>query len=413
MTLKNITNTDLTNNYKTTPLGPLPQDWEVVSFGKKEYFEIIKSGISKFRGKKSYLSTESIQGSKIQKIECKITYEKRPSRANMQPVLKSVWFAKMKKTLKVYSFNYKNQNEIEKFILSTGFCGIYCKEQVYPEYLKMFVMSEYFNSVKDNLAHGSTQQAVNNEDIKNFLLPLPPLPEQRKIAYVLSVIQEAEEKTQRYINALKEFKKSIMKHLFTYGAVAFEETDKVELKETEIGWVPKGWEIVKLGEIGNVKYGKANPKDSGLIPVVGSGGIFSTTKVPLVKNPTIVIGRKGTAGKVWLFLNPCYPSDTTFYLEWKREIEIKFIFNYLVLHPLSGEHAKTTLPSVQKPDIENLLIPLPPLPEQQRIAQILSNIDSAIEAMENKKNAIKELFQSMLKNLMTAKIRVNNLEVNI
>ncbi|MFQ3579396.1 MAG: hypothetical protein SNJ71_04550, partial [Bacteroidales bacterium] len=80
-----------------------------------------------------------------------------------------------------------------------------------------------------------------------------------------------------------------MKHLFTYGAVAFDETDKVELKETEIGWVPKGWEIVKLGEIGNIKYGKANPKDSGLIPVVGSGGIFSTTKVPLVKNPTIVI----------------------------------------------------------------------------------------------------------------------------
>jgi len=84
-------------------------------------------------------------------------------------------------------------------------------------------------------------------------------------------------------------------------------------KMTEIGVLPEEWEVVRLGEIAEVKYGKANPKDSGQIPVIGSGGVFATTSNPLVDYPTIVVGRKGTAGKVWFCPTPCYPSDTTFF----------------------------------------------------------------------------------------------------
>ena len=182
-------------------------------------------------------------------------------------------------------------------------------------------------------------------------------------------------------------------------------------KMTELGPLPEGWDLVKLGDVANVKYGKANPKDTGPIPVVGSGGIFSSTITPIVDYPTIVIGRKGTAGKVWLLVQPCYPSDTAFYLEWIKEIDVNFVFNFMSLNPLSGEHAKTTLPSLQKPDLENFLIPLPPLPEQRRIAAVLSSIDDKIQTEEGKKNALDDLFKSLLNDLMTAKIRVNNLEV--
>jgi len=58
-------------------------------------------------------------------------------------------------------------------------------------------------------------------------------------------------------------------------------------------------------------------------------------------------------------------------------------------------------------------IPLPPLSEQQKIASILSAIDEKIEAEESKKQALEDLFRSMLHNLMTAKIRVNNLKIDI
>jgi type I restriction enzyme S subunit len=75
-------------------------------------------------------------------------------------------------------------------------------------------------------------------------IPLPPLEEQKAIAGILSTVQSAIEKTEKVINALKNLKKSMMKHLFTYGPVAEEEAEKVELKETEIGPIPKHWEVI-------------------------------------------------------------------------------------------------------------------------------------------------------------------------
>ena len=172
-------------------------------------------------------------------------------------------------------------------------------------------------------------------------------------------------------------------------------------KMTELGALPEEWDVVRLGDVAKVKYGKANPKDTGDIPVVGSGGVYYSTTSPLIDYPTIIIGRKGTAGKVWLFLRSCYPSDTTFYLEWKKDINISFLFNYLVLNPLSGEHAKTTLPSLQKPDLVNYPIPLPSLPEQRAIATVLSTVQEAKEKTDAVITATKELKKSLMKHLFT------------
>jgi len=172
-------------------------------------------------------------------------------------------------------------------------------------------------------------------------------------------------------------------------------------KMTELGLLPEEWEVLRLGRIAEVKYGKANPKDDGQIPVVGSGGVFSGTSIPLVDYPTIVIGRKGTAGKVWLFLSPCYPSDTTFYLQWKSNIDVTFLFAFMLLNPLSGEHAKTTLPSLQKPYLENMIVPLPPILEQRTIAYVLSTIQRAIEAQDKLIAAARELKKSLMRHLFT------------
>lgn len=172
-------------------------------------------------------------------------------------------------------------------------------------------------------------------------------------------------------------------------------------KETELGVLPESWKVVKIGDLAEVKYGKTKPKTEGDIPVVGSGGIYAKTDKPLVDFQTIVIGRKGTAGKTWLFFEPCYPSDTTFYLKWKKEVDVSFIYNYMTLNPLSGEHAKTTLPSLQKPDLENYLIPFPLLSEQQKIAYVLSSIQESKEKTENIINTLIELKKSTMKHLFT------------
>ena len=127
-------------------------------------------------------------------------------------------------------------------------------------------------------------------------------------------------------------------------------------KETEVGYIPDEWGVAKNGDLAEVKYGKARPKEKGIIPAVGSGGIYAWVDKALVNFPTLVIGRKGTAGKVWLYEEPCWSSDTTFYLDWKQEVDVRFLHGYMTAHPLSGEHAKTTLPSLQRPDLQNYLV---------------------------------------------------------
>ncbi len=173
---------------------------------------------------------------------------------------------------------------------------------------------------------------------------------------------------------------------------------------TELGPLPKEWRVVRLGEIARVKYGKAKPtNEHGNIPVIGSGGIYGWTTEAVVDFPTLIIGRKGAAGQVWLSESPSWPSDTTFYLEWKSytTVDVQFIYGWFLLNPLSGEHAKTTIPSLQRPDLENFLIPLPPLPEQRAIAHVLRTVQRAKEATEGVIAALKELKKSLMQHLFT------------
>jgi len=172
-------------------------------------------------------------------------------------------------------------------------------------------------------------------------------------------------------------------------------------KETEIGPIPVDWNVVPVSNLARVKYGKAKPKQEGTIPAVGSGGIYAWVNEALVDFPTLVIGRKGTAGRAWLMDRPCWPSDTTFYLEWAQGVDIHFLFGYLTLNPLSGEHAKTTLPSLARPDLENYLVPLPSLPEQRRIAHALGTIQQAIAAQDDLITAAREVKRSLMQRLFT------------
>jgi len=184
-------------------------------------------------------------------------------------------------------------------------------------------------------------------------IPLPPLPEQRRITHVLSTIQRAIAAQDALIAAARDLKRSLMRHLFTYGPVPPDQADQAPSKETEIGPMPKDWEVVRLGEVAIAKYGKAKPETAGDVPVVGSGGTYYWTDQVLVDYPTLVIGRKGTAGRAWL-------------------LERSF----------------------------------PPLDEQHEIASALSTVDRKIEAEEQRKAAMEALFKTMLHQLMTGQIKV-------
>jgi len=130
-------------------------------------------------------------------------------------------------------------------------------------YLPTIDFSKYF----DKAVKGNT---LNKDKMLVIPIAIPPVEEQKAIAYVLSAVQEAREKTEKVIEAAKELKKSLMKHLFTYGPVSLEEADRINLKETEIGLIPESWEVAKLGEVASVTSGVLHRKAKNTLQAVHS-----------------------------------------------------------------------------------------------------------------------------------------------
>ncbi|MBA7522369.1 Type-1 restriction enzyme EcoKI specificity protein [subsurface metagenome] len=139
--------------------------------------------------------------------------------------------------------------ENRKAVFSNFMQRIRFNNQVDNKYA-FFFMADYGRKILLNNSTTTTGlRNLKKQDFENIPIPIPPLSEQKKIAYVLSTIQEAKEKTEAVIEATKELKKSLMKYLFTYGPVPVEGAENVKLKETEIGMIPNEWEFDKLNDV--------------------------------------------------------------------------------------------------------------------------------------------------------------------
>jgi Restriction endonuclease S subunits len=275
-----------------------------------------------------------------------------------------------------------------------------------------------------NSANRTTIPNLSAQRLKSFLIPLPPLEEQKAIAGILSTVQSAIEKTEKVINALRNLKKSMMNHLFTYGPVAEEEAEKVELKETEIGLIPKHWEVVRLGEVGEITMGQSPPGDTYNTQGIGMpflqgkaefGRVYPTpikyTEKPLKigKTGSVLISVRAPVGDVNIAnMDYCIGRGLASISFRNGYGYNEYLFYCLqFLKPfLEKEGYGSTFKAINKEVLTKFQIPLPPLEEQQKIAQILQSIDQRIEKEEKYKNALQNLFKSLLHNLMTGKIRV-------
>ena len=148
----------------------IPENWKVQSVISNCLSSIIKPGVEIFNTK-TYLATADVKGTSISTGTI-VDYDGRESRANMQPSINSVWFAKMKNSIKHLYLNKEMQPIISSSILSTGFCGLQCKEISF-EYIASYVSNAYFEIHKDMLAHGATQEAVNNDDLTGVHIIIP------------------------------------------------------------------------------------------------------------------------------------------------------------------------------------------------------------------------------------------------
>jgi len=178
---------------------------------------------------------------------------------------------------------------------------------------------------------------------------------------------------------------------------------------------PDLWATVRIGQIANIIYGKAlraeNRIEQGSVSVYGSNGVVGKHDKALHPGPSIIIGRKGTAGAVHYVPGPFWCIDTAFYLdkvngEINRVVNFEFLAYILQLIDLSRLSIVSGVPGINRTDIENEIVLLPPLSEQRRIADILHQAKKlrhlrrqADEQMKNLRAALfDEIFGNPVKN---------------
>lgn len=183
----------------------IPYGWVVKNIADNPFTSLISIGVDYFNSK-NYLATKNINGEIISDGEW-ITFENRETRANMQPQINSIWFAKMQNSIKHITLPNNSQWFINKYILSTGFFGLKCQKDSLS-YIHCFINSKYFERKKDILAHGATQKAVNNNDLVNIPLIIPPINILKKFNdYIYNLLEMKLEliKQNQALTSLREF----------------------------------------------------------------------------------------------------------------------------------------------------------------------------------------------------------------
>jgi restriction endonuclease S subunit len=140
-----------------------------------------------------------------------------------------------------------------------------------------------------------------------------------------------------------------------------------------------GVKVVQLGDICDFAYGDGlieAERQGGLYPVYGSNGIVGWHDQALTTGPTIVIGRKGSIGEIHFSDGPCWPIDTTYYVESTKQSSVLIWLYYMLLAlDLTQLNKSAAVPGLNRNDAYEKRVPFPPLPEQQRIAAILARAD--------------------------------------
>jgi type I restriction enzyme S subunit len=308
------------------------------------------------------------------------------------------------------------------------------KSLFFPKFVHYFLLDFHWRGETEKLQNRTT--GIRNLDFTNYKkvgIPCPPLPEQRKIAAVLAKIQRAVELQETILANLRELKKSMMNRLFTHGLRG------EKLKQTEIGRMPQSWRAVRVDSVANISSGGTPDRsveeywNSGTIPWVKTAEVdyrviqetqekiteagLNNSAARLYPKGTLLVAMYGqgvTRGRVGILGIEASTNQACAALTPKTDVEMPFLFCYLThnyerLRALGHGANQRNLNSQL---IGQFLIPKPAINEQREITEILQTLDEKFAVHESKKSALQDLFKATLSQLMTAAVRVADLDID-
>lgn len=227
----------------------------------------------------------------------------------------------------------------------------------------------------DLISVDSNYPSISLTDIKNFKIPLPPLDVQEKIVREMEAIETREKEVENEVRGKQEKINEIIENVDS--------------------------EKVSLGDVMTFEYGIGLPKAKrvkGKYPVVGSNGIDGYHNEYLIEAPCIVIGRKGSVGKVNLIEENCTPIDTTFYAKFDND-KLKYKFVYYLLKSLNFENlgGGMGVPGLNRHHAYSIKIPLPSFSEQEKIVKQIEQIEAKQNKLRNELEDLKIAKGNVLK----------------
>jgi type I restriction enzyme, S subunit len=284
---------------------------------------------------------------------------------------------------------------------------------------------------------GSTgRQRVPENVLLNLIMPSFNRVDQVNIAGSLETVQAAIQKEYELAAAFKSLKLSAMQQLFTCGLRGEKQ------KETEIGLMPRSWQIAKLGSLGKVGNGTTPNRQNatywheGKLPWITSGRMYErriesadvcVTEAALKEcslprlHPGAVliaiVGQGKTLGHCAILDIEATVSRHVGFIQPRRDvIHSGFLRGYLesqydYLRQLASGNGSTRS-ALTCAILRDINLPVPPIEEQTEVVSILDSIDKKIELHQQKQSALKELFRSLLNKLMTGEVSVNELDVS-
>lgn len=372
------------NGLISTEVGVLPEEWEAVRLGdacnqRNEIIQPSGKGDHKFVGLehinpgeiriRSYQLDTYIKSSKFRFYRGDILYGK------LRPYLDKAVIA-----------DFDGICSTDLLVLTI------IDNKALSEYLIYLIHSNQFIQNSISTTTGTNHPRTSWKAISKFKFGLPPLPEQRRIAEVLGTLDSAIEKVGSAIEQTEQLKRGLMQKLLTEG-IGHEE-----------------WDIHELGDIFSLEYGKGlteQQREGGPYPVYGSNGEVGRHSQYLIKAPGIIVGRKGTIGAITWSDKNFWPIDTTYYIKLKNtNTDLLWLFYELSSLNLSKLNMATGTPGLNRDIAYKVKIPLPPLPEQRRIAEILSTVDKKLKLEHRRKEKLERIKKGLMNDLLIGKKRI-------
>jgi len=408
-TKHNITNTaePIKPGYKKTPVGVIPEDWEVKRI--KSVADVIGGGtpstteVKYWNGNINWFTPSEIKGKFVSKSERKIT----------KAGLKN----SSAKELPIGTILLTTRATIGEVSLSTeisttnqGFQSLVCKNGTNNVFL--YELIKFNKNELYRRANGSTFLEISGKEVRKIPLAIPPLPEQKAIADCLSTWDKGIEKLSALIAFKKEQKKGLMQGLFS-GKLKVENGELVKVEDEKL-WL-KGWKEVLLKTISTITKGKqlnrSELNEADKYPSY-SGGITPsgyTDKYNCDAN-TIIISEGGNSCGYVNFIDVdfwlgghCYSVENN-----AKKMNKNFLYNILKYNEpkIMRLRVGSGLPNVQKGDLEKFKLKVPSLKEQTEIAEVFNAANKEIELLEQKLESYKTQKKGLMQVLLTGEKRL-------